>query len=298
MLVEIAIGDAYGAPFEFSSAEFTDKYNTLKEYVKSHRKDSVDNKGIGQYTDDTQMSIAIAEHMLDDSIPTAEYYIKYFKKSYKRDPIGGYSKRIKSALESKDYNTFLELNGNYSSNGSVMRCIPLGLYTDINTVIHRTIAQASASHCSPFSIDGSCVISLTAHYFYYEIGPKKHLITWLAKILGKYKILQIYNSWQKESEVSCDAYQTTCAVLKSLHASDSMKKILKGSINFTGDVDSVAALTMGLASLSSEISNDLPKFLYDNLRNDKYGKSYLEELDNKLFSKFTKIKDVEKESLF
>lgn len=286
MLVEIAIGDAYGAPFEFASKEFIKKNNKLSTYVDSHRGVAPAN-GIGYYTDDTQMSIAIIEHMLDDSKVSAEYYIKYFKKAYKRNPIGGYSKRIKSALESSDYNKFLEYNGNYKSNGSVMRAIPIGLYDNIDEVIHRTISHVSASHSSPFSMDGACAISLTSHYFYHEIGEKKNLIEWLSSILGKYKMHSILDSWHK-GPVECDAYQTVSAVLKSILVSNSMRTILKGNINFSGDVDSVAALCMGLSSICIEINKDLPIFLYEDLQNGKFGKDYLLKLDNLLISKFKK----------
>jgi ADP-ribosylglycohydrolase len=59
MLLELAIGDAYGAGFEYASEMM--KYNDLSRYVQHPR-----HLGTrpGMYTDDTQMSLAIAEMAL------------------------------------------------------------------------------------------------------------------------------------------------------------------------------------------------------------------------------------------
>ncbi|MEH2331083.1 ADP-ribosylglycohydrolase family protein [Nostoc sp.] len=55
MLLELAIADAYGAAFEY--AEETIANNDLSRYVEHPRF----RLHPGSYTDDTQMSIAIAE---------------------------------------------------------------------------------------------------------------------------------------------------------------------------------------------------------------------------------------------
>ena len=52
MLVEIAIGDAYGRPFEFASREFIEANNEMRKYVNHEG----ENFECGIYTDDTQMS--------------------------------------------------------------------------------------------------------------------------------------------------------------------------------------------------------------------------------------------------
>ena len=66
----------------------------------------------------------------------------------------------------------------------------------------------------------------------------------------------------------------------------SLSKILKKCIDFTGDVDTVATIALGAASCSSEIKQDLPKNLFNDLENGKYGRDYLIELDKKLRLKF------------
>ena len=59
MLYELAIADAYGASFEFVDDKFISKNNKLR-YLRHPNREN-ENILKGQYTDDTQMSIAIAE---------------------------------------------------------------------------------------------------------------------------------------------------------------------------------------------------------------------------------------------
>lgn len=54
MLLQGAIGDAYGAGFEFAERAIIDKENNLTHYRTHPRYQSIYKK----YTDDTQMSLA------------------------------------------------------------------------------------------------------------------------------------------------------------------------------------------------------------------------------------------------
>ena len=62
--------------------------------------------------------------------------------------------------------------------------------------------------------------------------------------------------------------------------------MLQACIAFTGDVDTVAAVAMGAASMSRQIVQDLPSLLIAQLEDGPYGRKYIEELDEKLLVKF------------
>ena len=53
---------------------------------------------------------------------------------------------------------------------------------------------------------------------------------------------------------------------------------------FSGDVDTVAAVGLGIANLSDEYEKSLPPFLYDDLESGVYGRDYLKEVGEKLLS--------------
>ena len=93
MLKEIAIADAYGAGFEFSSPEKILNLNNLSGF-SAH-----DLYGMnGKYTDDTQMSIAVAELLVSQTEWTSETIASKFVECFKRDPRKGYSKGFYALL--------------------------------------------------------------------------------------------------------------------------------------------------------------------------------------------------------
>ena len=82
MLVEMAVGDAYGAGFEYVSSSFLRQHHDLTRYVQ-HPRHAI---GSGRYTDDTQMSIAIAEMLVDGRPWTRPALADAFVRVFKRDP--------------------------------------------------------------------------------------------------------------------------------------------------------------------------------------------------------------------
>lgn len=67
MLLELAIGDAYGAGFEYANRAFIGAHNDLSGYVRHPRH----RQRPGSYTDDTQMSLGIAEAVVEGDAWTA-----------------------------------------------------------------------------------------------------------------------------------------------------------------------------------------------------------------------------------
>ena len=60
MLLQLAVGDAYGASFEYSPQSHIEKHNT-GVYFSKHPRHKIPP---GYYTDDTQMTLAIAEQII------------------------------------------------------------------------------------------------------------------------------------------------------------------------------------------------------------------------------------------
>ena len=94
MLVELAVGDAYGAGFEYASASIL-KHNNLSSYIQ-HPKHST---RPGQYTDDTQISLAIAEAIVSEDSWTPESLANRFVEVFHRDPRKGYASRFYDFLQ-------------------------------------------------------------------------------------------------------------------------------------------------------------------------------------------------------
>ena len=91
MLLELAIGDAYGAGFEYAPhAVFAN--NDVTGYI-AHQKHRI---SPGSYTDDTQMSLAIAELLVGDAPFTRESVAAAFVQVFHRDPREGYAARFRA----------------------------------------------------------------------------------------------------------------------------------------------------------------------------------------------------------
>ncbi len=91
--------------------------------------------------------------------------------------------------------------------------------------------------------------------------------------------------WQ--GEVGIDAVQTVHAVFTVLSEAHSFSEILKKSVDLGGDVDTVASLALALAAVDKNMENDLPRWLYEELENEQFGRDYILKIDNELF----KLKD-------
>lgn len=276
MLLEIAIGDAYGAGFEFVDDEVIEKEHKLDKYYVS----GIDDLKAGQYTDDTQMTLGLVEFMLSKEEWTKENITKYFLKAFKRDPRGGYAKDFYDFLNSvKDNKEFAEkINPESIRNGAAMRSVPLSIIKDKEVLKKCAKIQASITHDTHEGIVSSQAVALIGHYFLYENGSKNDLKNYLAK-----ETFEIFKD-NKKDRVPCDGIETIDAVITVLKESESYLDILDKSIKLGGDTDSVASIALGLASLSNQFKKELPDFLFTELENLEYGKDYIEKLENNLYN--------------
>ncbi|MFD1601381.1 ADP-ribosylglycohydrolase family protein [Flavobacterium artemisiae] len=278
MILEAAIGDAYGAGFEFQGLDYIIKNNDLTQYHKHGMYTEI----YKRYTDDTQMAIAIAELLLEDDnwneVKVADKFVEVFHRDKRR----GYSDRVYNALDaSKNGSDFLKIIDNRSSgNGSAMRAYSIGLLKDIPQILDFCEIQAKTSHNTAEGISCAKRIALAVHFYKYQLGDKSSLIDFINDTLKEKEIYKV------TSPIDMHGYFTTQAVIKIVSEADSMKDCLKKGIDFGGDTDTVAALCMAILSQKENCEKTLPSFLYDELENGSYGKDFLINLDLKLTEKF------------
>jgi ADP-ribosylglycohydrolase len=277
-MLELAVGDAYGAGFEYVDKKIIKKHNNLKDYHKNTRHDI----GNGNYTDDTQMSLAIAELLLENdswnSLDIADKFVEVFK----RDPRAGYAGRFYQFLqETNSGEEFLKnILPNSEKSGAAMRSSPIGYLPHIQDVIKYSSFQARLTHNTLIGVNSSIASSLMSHYFIYDIGDKNNI--------GNFIEDYISGNWSGfwDKEVGCNGDESVLAAINAIRKEKSLSKILKRCISFGGDVDTVATIALAAASCSREIKQDLPKNLVDGLENNKYGRDYLIELDKKLKERY------------
>jgi ADP-ribosyl-[dinitrogen reductase] hydrolase len=274
LLIELAIGDAYGAGFEYADRELIRRRNDLSAYVKHPKHRIIP----GAYTDDTQMSLAIVEAILADDPWTPEVLARHFVEVFKRDPREGYARGFFGFLQKvEDGAQFLkEIEPTSDKSGAAMRAAPIGIYPAISMVIKRSALQAALTHNTPDGINAAITSSLMTHYFLYELGPKKDL--------GQFLEQQVRGQWAAPwvGAVKSKGWMSVRAAITAIHQSDSLSKLLKMCIDFSGDVDTVATIALAAGSCCGEITHDLPDPLFEGLENGSYGRDYLCTLDDQL----------------
>lgn len=272
MLLALAVGDAYGAGFEYADEMIV--HNDLTGYVQHPRH----NIKPGCYTDDTQMSIAIAETIVSQAAWTPQVLASNFVTAFHRDPREGYAKKFYSFLrEITDGEEFLEkIHSSSDKSGAAMRAAPIGIYPTPEKVIEATTIQAAITHNTPDGINAAVAAALMSHYFLYKLGDKQHLADFITSFVA--------GEWSSPWQGQVKTYGLMCvrAAITAVLRNDSMSSLLQDCIAFTGDVDTVAAIALAAGSCSQEIRQDIPSHLIAGLENGVYGRDYLLELDKQL----------------
>ncbi|WP_375467316.1 ADP-ribosylglycohydrolase family protein [uncultured Nostoc sp.] len=274
MLLELAIADAYGAGFEYGDEIIVN--NDLSRYVEHPRFRLIP----GNYTDDTQMSIAIAEVIVAQAAWTPEVLADSFVRAFKRDPREGYARNFYHFLvRIQDGQEFLtEIRPDSDKSGAAMRAAPIGIYPTVEKVIQATTIQAAITHNTPDGINAAVAAALMSHYFIYRLGAKRKL--------GQFLEGYVSGEWSKpwEGKVKSKGWMSVRAAITAVMRNDTMSELLQDCIAFTGDVDTVAAIALAAGSCSEEIRQDIPNHLVTGLENGAYGRDYLIVLDKQLMS--------------
>ena len=280
MLLEIAVGDAYGAGFEYGDSRTIATRNNLSAFIQHRRHKEIKP---GHYTDDTQMALAIAEAMLSDLKWGREFLAGRFVECFKRDPRTGYAGRFYDFLRSvSDGREFLErIEPRSDKSGAAMRAAPIGLYADVNEVIRRCRVQAALTHDTDDGTNAAVAASLLAHYCAYDLGPLDRAGEWIEDYVP--------GPWATQwvGKVGPKGWMSVRAAITAVTGgADRLSTMLQQCIAFEGDVDTVASIAMGAASMSRQITQDLPMTLIDQLEDGEFGRAYIENLDRQLLSRF------------
>lgn len=277
MLLELGIGDSYGVSFEYANEML--HLNTGEHYHQHPR-----HLGLkpGMYSDDCQMSIALAEMIIRGSPWNREAIADKFVEVFRRDPRDGYSRGFQKILnEVKTGKELLSrIDGNSYKSGAAMRAAPCGLFDNKLEVLKRATIQAKVTHNSDEGIISAQAAALMSFYFHRTLGAKADVGKYLNDNLIKFCDWDA--DWQ--GKVSLNGSQPVRAAITAIKRNTSRKALLIDCVAFTGDVDTTAAIAMGCSAPCHEITSDIPDSLFGEFENGKYGRDYLLSLDKKLIS--------------
>jgi len=276
LLTFTAIGDAYGVCFEYAPRPIIRTRNNLSGYFPHHKYRT----GGGRYSDDTQMSIAVAEALLKlGDAANAHDFTESFVAAFQRDPREGYAGRFHEFLLTvTDADDFLaRIRNDSDKSGGAMRAGACGLLGDVEMVKSTAARQAAVTHNTPDGIAAAQAAALMVHYLMYRLGPRWDLPDFLDTHVRGY-------GWSRthKGSVGAKGCDSVRAGITALVRNQSVADLLVDCVNFSGDVDTVAAIAMAAAACADDMERSIPEPLWNGLENGRFGRDNLIELDRNL----------------
>jgi ADP-ribosyl-[dinitrogen reductase] hydrolase len=299
LLLYIAMADAYAAATEYLKFPRDDATKLAALEFNRYVKHPSHGLAPGTYTDDTQMSIGVAETLLQTPVPTKQDFAEHFIKVFRRDRRNGYSRNFQTFLntvcgipESQQTQYFLDnIQPISDKNGAAMRSVPIGILADPLEVTDCASRQAQLTHDTIGGRLSSMLIALASHFSLYESEDFDqlfdfcwmHFDKWYKKFLPELEPLR--KPWNGEVTGPGVGMNTVHAVFHLLREEMSLMGILRQTIEWGGDTDSVAAIAWGIASSRYQVEK-LPDFLIYGLESGPYGGPFLSGLSARLMHKY------------
>jgi ADP-ribosylglycohydrolase len=184
-------------------------------------------------------------------------------------------------------------------NGSVMRCLPLGLYSDPKEVVGRALVQSTSTHLSLDAAIAAALTALTAHYVYHMWVDKKGLLDFLVGEIGEAPVRHVLRDGYTDGEIGNDAVRTASwcvrTAIKCIELVDAgdvsgleisaCDAACDAAMKAGGDVDSMCAVTCGIISMKPGYKYEFAR--YENLMEEsEFGIEYMRALDSELSKTF------------
>ncbi|GIP26251.1 ADP-ribosylglycohydrolase [Paenibacillus sp. J23TS9] len=243
----VAVGDALGGTTEFmNEEEIKAQYGYLTEIIGG----GVWNLEAGEVTDDTMMTLCVADGLIENSEEPIEAIGRYFMEWYQSRPkdIGNI---IRHVFEKYD-GDWLEAAfvahmdmGQSGGNGSLMRCLPVALaYKELSDIDRVTIMQSRMTHYDPRCAEVCVMYNRIAHRLLQgeDLGTSIR-----AEVAG--------SEYEENIEVLPDCppsgfiVHTFRWVLYILLHTSNFEEVVQKAANLGGDSDTIGAIAGGLAGI-------------------------------------------------
>ncbi len=212
-----------------------------------------------RFTDDTVMTLAVAQWLMSDPEHREETLIECMQRLGRKYPDAGYGGLFRRWLASdrpEPYGSF--------GNGSAMRVSPVGLYArSLDEALELARLTAAVTHNHPEGIKGAQAIAACV-YLYKQSGFEPEKRAW---IKNYFETAFGYNLDIKLEDIRGDySFDVTCqgsvpvAIMAFLQrVSSSAEAPLRLAISMGGDSDTIGSMTCAIASASRSVSSDVEK---------------------------------------
>lgn len=301
-----AVGDALGAPFEFKKGFSLRAVEGLGDIYHPFEKCP-----LGQYTDDTQLTLALAETYINNlgfkGFDFARRLAEFWARGEVIGPGISCTQAVKNLGNGKSWKNSGDIEGK-AGNGAAMRAGPTGLwnYDDSGQLKKDSLAQSRITHQDPRAKAGAAAVAFAVAYnlvhekveagdfadqlagFVKDISPEfsKHIARLPGWLLKEEQIAVL--------EISCAGWlepprwidQITPFVIPTvlvalynfLRTPEDFSRTVKQTLRAGGDVDTTAAIAGAISGAFNGVSA-IPAHLLEDL----YQKDMIENTALRLF---------------
>lgn len=290
-LLGLALADAIGSPFEgIPPEDIRHRFGSNNRLLSSLPEELT-------YTDDTEMTLNLAEHLLTHPTVDPDALILHFAANYSDSRgYGPGTRRLISAIQSgSDWRSLTEsiFPGGSFGNGAAMRVAPIGLryHSDLSAVSDEATRSSIVTHSHPLAVDAARLVALAIALLLQGTPPQQ-----LCSQLATHAATDEFE-WQMRtlSHLSpTDAlpdFGNTLAAHRSVGTAigcfvinpSSYLDVVTRAISLGGDTDTIAAIAGSLAGTHLGLTA-LPPDLLLRLENTSRGRDYISTLAARLFS--------------
>jgi poly(ADP-ribose) glycohydrolase ARH3 len=281
-LLGLAVGDALGGRFEAQSpAAVRGRFPSIEALI-AYPTDEL------WYTDDTQMTIGVAEALLDAHRVDEARLCRAFVENYV--PSRGYGRGARAVLEAMeeggDHRAVAEhyFPGGSFGNGAAMRVAPVGLFfhADHARLWEEARLQALPTHRHPLGVEGAQLLALAIALALGPFDRQTFFERLLAACVSPEFRQKIEQASQAHSVADLAGLGNGIAALESVptaiasfaRAPESYSDTVGNVILLGGDTDTLAAMAGALAGARLG-SQGVPRRLADLLESSPKGRDYI-----------------------
>ena len=258
-LLGLAVGDALGAPLEFMDARAIEKkHGRVAEMLGGgwlHLK-------IGEYTDDTQMALLLAQSLIEKNDFAADDIAARFVDWLRSQPpdVGNHTRAVlsKTANDGSDWknasSSTQRVNPQSAGNGSLMRCAPIALwdFADVSSRLEHSRVQSEITHAHQ-ECQWSCALLNSFIFHLMNVGVRdlalERAINECRDAPGHIRKRAQLAPGKHKSELKPTGYvldTLDCAIWAFMN-SESFEETIVSAVNLGGDADTIGAVCGAVA---------------------------------------------------
>lgn len=238
------LGDIIGSPYEFDAGEKTKKFPLFSQN--------------STYTDDTVMTVAVADAFLTAGLDAPEetlrqQLVKSMRQYGKMFPKVGYGLRFWRWLHSwnpKPYNSY--------GNGSAMRVSSVAwLYHDLESVRNAARISAEVTHNHPEGIKGAEAVA--SAIFLARTGHSKEQIRDYVTQEFSYDLSRTCDEIRPDYYHMQSCQKTVPEAITAFLEGENFEDVIRTAVSLGGDCDTVAAIAGSIAEAFYGVPEELKK---------------------------------------